>query len=251
MVFTLFAKFKNEQWKKLIHAVIIPLPIAFLYASYIYDPDNSAIYSGLIWHLIVVSVFIGIGVLVHCIADWKQKGPYFYFRFVPSIILLLNPFLLYEPDAYNLMTALFLFSGILLGIYGYFTYWEGRTVGLIYLYISLLFMVIIPVISVAIMKIYFDHIKDEIIYYRSRSGFVTCHMPAGPASPPIESLQITGFFSTLYVTLFGILTFFRKRNLGKRLQKRGIIPKEFQEIIERREADDNRDIGNQGGSGYE
>jgi len=141
------------------------------------------------------------------------------------------------------MIVLFIIVGIPLGIYGYLTYYKGERHGLLYIYGSILFMVIAPIIAFAITFLYLENIKDEIIYRRASYGWVTCHLPAGLGPLTIfgnKELKYPAIFSMGYLGFLGLMTVIRKHFLKIKLTKNGIIPKEFFDILNSKEDKNER-----------
>ena len=133
------------------------------------------------------------------------------------------------------MLALFFIAGIIIGVYGFTDYYNGNKIGLLYVYSSIVFMIIVPVIALAIIKLYSTYISDEIIYKRAYDGWVSCHLAAAPTLLDQESFVFPTIFSAGYTGFIGILTAIRKDLLEKKLKKEKIIPKEFDEIINNKE----------------
>jgi len=232
---------RKDIWDTRFHYVLFPLPLAFFIGLMIYDDANKGDIEGLVRSLIFLSSFLGIGVLVHCYIDRGSNDPLFYLRIVPAIILIFNPLLLYYPDYISLMIGLFLFSGIMLGTYGSLTVNSGKRYGFVYVYISIIFMVIVPVIAFTIAKVYTDFVDKEILYRRTGYGQATCHAPyIPPVVPRREVIMVPLGFSSIYLAFIGILVKMRKWKLQKAFQRKGIIPDEFQEIIENGESNNGR-----------
>jgi hypothetical protein len=194
-------------------------------------------YGFLLKTMMVLSFLGGFGVILHCIFDRKKIDWQFNVRVFAAIILILNPILILYQDLHGLLIALYLFSGMLLGIYGFTNYYNGKKIGLVYIYASLIFMVFVAAIAFALVRMYSEFIKDEIIYYRARDGWISCHLPATPIFISQEEFQIPSIFALCYLGILGLLSAIRKDRLESRLRKEGIIPREFDEIIKDRKKD--------------
>lgn len=230
-----FTQAKNKEFFQM---VIFPLPIAIIVLFFYYvsfDLDNTNEFNMMATLLITISVMAGAFILYHCFLDHSKRDRFFYGRLLTSIILILTPLLLYSPDYVSFMMGLYLICGISLGIYGFHIYFTDKKIGLLYVYTSLVFMVIIPIISFTVAKLYLDNFEPEIIYRRARDNIVTCHLPAPSIIPGPEGFQISILFSGLYIALFGVLSAVRKNRLKKRLKRNGVIPGEFYRIMDQRE----------------
>lgn len=235
-MFSIIYYVKRKEARRFIQIVVFPLPIALFIAIilFAYGGDVTS-YNNLVSILIIISVVFGVLVLFHIIMDvMKKRSILIHVRLTASLILIFNPLLLYFPKAYWLMIVFYVFCGILLGIYGYFTFYRGERHGLLYVYGSILFIIIAPIIALAITILYFEYIKDETIYRHAYYGWVSCHLPAGPTPVDLfgeKEIQYPALFSLGYLGFMGILSKIRKSYLQKKLKKNGTIPDEFDKII--------------------
>jgi len=224
---------RKEKWQNIFHTVIFPIPIIVYFCIAIVDEADEGNYDNLARSLIFLSSVLGLGVLIHCYHDRKEKDPFLKLRVLPGIILMLNPLLLYFPDYYSLMLGLFFFSGMMLGFYGNLTWNSGKKTGLFYVYLSIVFMIVMPVITYAISRVYVDFVDKITIYRRAYDGQVTCHVPPPtPLVPRWEKASIPLLFASLYLIFIGAIVRIRKWKLQKYLHKKGIIPEEFHNIVE-------------------
>lgn len=233
---------KHKSARRFMLLIGFPLPFAMTLASilFIYG-EKLETYETLVRLLIISSVASGMAVLFHCLWDIRKSESFLLIiRLVASFILFLNPLLLYYPSYKWLMISLYLVSGILLGIYGYITYYKGKKHGLLYTYVSIFFMVLAPVISLAIAILYMKYFKDELLY-RYTERWVTCHEPGGPSAVDVlgeKAFMYPAIFSFGYLGFLGLLNEIRKAMLERKLMKDGTIPNEFHEIINSKEDKD-------------
>ena len=224
---------KKRSARPFILMVIFPLPIIFFSAYVFYkgfeDPEY---YRFFVRSLTAVSVFTGVGVAFHCLLDIKKRDWLFWIRVGAIFFLLLGPLVILIPEfSDTVLLGSMLLSGILLGTYGYLAFYSGKRIGLLYAYASIFFVVIAPLISLAMARIYLESNRDELIYRRPYDGWVSCHLPAIPPifteDPDIPALATSG-----YLGLGIILQVVRKKLLEKKLKDAGTIPPEFYYIRE-------------------
>jgi len=229
---SILAYHQYPSMRRFLLLVIFPLPIALFLGYLLSTYENSENgHEIVIMLLVFISVAVGSAVLSHCLMDLRRKDIWLFLRIIAASMLFITPLLLWFPEFFWAITALFFIIGILFGIYGYFTYYSGKDIGLAYLYGSILFMVIAPVISLIIIRIYNEAMQDEIIYRHSQVYEVTCHQAAIPNPFEEEGFQLPMFFSFGYIGLVGILTGIRKTVLERNLKEKEVIPKEYYEVI--------------------
>jgi hypothetical protein len=131
------------------------------------------------------------------------------------------------------MALLFFLSGVLLGIYGFVTYYNGKKIGIAYTYFSIISMVILPIIVINIIEIYNEYIKDEIIYRRASRGWVTCHLPALPVFVEEDRFIESSVLTSIYAIMMGYLALARRERLKSKLKKQGVIPQEYYDILKK------------------
>ena len=233
--------FRKPEFRRFMHIIVIPLPIAML-ITYFFLPEHYTsrppYYEILAQIVVGLSLFAGIGVLFHCYMDRVKADWLLKIRLVAAILLIINPLLLFYPDIYLLTIVSYLAAGTLLGIYGFITYYKGQNIGIIYVYFSLAFMVIVPAISFALAMIYFNNIEPDIIYRSAWDGIVTCHLPAMPLIPKPEAFETASIFSAGYAGFIAILTDIRLTRLRKKMESEGTITNEFLEILNSRKKPD-------------
>lgn len=224
---------KQRSSRTFILLVIFPLPIVYISAYLFYngfdDPEN---YRFLVTILTFASVFTGVGVAFHCLLDIKKRDGLFWIRAGAVIFLLFGPLAnLFPAYQDTVLLGSMLISGILLGTYGYLSFYSGKRIGLLYTYASIFFVVLGPIIALGLSKIYLEATNDELLYRRSYYGWVSCHLPA---IPPIfmEDPEIPALATSGYLGLGIILQIIRKKILEKKLKNAGIIPPEFYYIRE-------------------
>jgi hypothetical protein len=236
-LFTIMFYFIHSKNKEFFQMVVFPLPVAFimiLIYFLFFDVNNVDEYRTMVIILIAISVMAGMFILYHCIIGKQKKDLLFYGKVITSIILILTPLLLYSPSLAPVMIFVYLICGISLGVNGYLKYQSDKRIGLLYVYTSLVFIVIIPAIAFTVTKFYQDNLEPEIIYRRARDDIVTCHLPATPIIPGPEGFHLSVLYSGLFVFLFSVLSSARKAKLQKQLKKNGVIPYEFYKIINNR-----------------
>ena len=232
-----------KKLRQFILLVLLPVPIAIVTASIFYYYRNDyELYKSIIKYLVLITVLIGGLVLLHTIFDFRKKKLFqLFIRLLASIILILNPLMINTPDYYWLMIGLYIVSGLLLGVYGYSAYYEGKKIGLLYIYVSVLFIIVVPVISLAIMKIYDRYIQDEIIYRGVVDLWVSCHLPVMPRESPgptfleRKEVQYPLIFSIIYFGLVSIMASIRRYRIKRKIKHAGVIPSEFDDIINSKE----------------
>ena len=226
---------KNTEFFQM---VIFPLPIAvllvFIYLFYFYL-ESITEYNIMVAILITVSVFVGMFILYHCFLDTKKRDRSFSARLLTAVILIITPLLFYSPDYISFMTIIYIICGIVIGTFGFSIYLSDKRIGLLYVYTSLVFIVIIPIISYTVTKFYLDNFEPEIIYRRARDDFITCHLPAAPIIPGPDGTGLLMLFTGMYVVMIGALTSKRKNRLEKNFRNQGVIPEEYYEIIQNEE----------------
>jgi len=210
--------------------VVFPLPIIFVSAVILYnghrDPEY---YLDFLRIMVFLSIFLGIGVLAHCIYDRMERNWLLWIRFIAGAGLVISPILILFPDYYStIMLCTYLLCGGLLGTYGYISYYSGKKIGLLYAYTSIIYIVFIPLVAIALSSIYFEVARDEIIYRRSPYRWVTCHLPA--LLIPGEELSIPIVYTSGYLGLMGLVASIRRSRLKARMKKDGTIPEGFEEI---------------------
>ncbi len=224
---------KNRNSRTFILLVAFPLPIVF-FSSYVFYNgfEDAGSYRFLVTILTSVSVFTGVGVVFHCLLDIKKRDGLFWIRAGAVVFLLLGPVAFIFPENHGtVLLGSMLISGILLGTYGYLSFYSGKRIGLLYAYASIFFVVIGPLIALSLSKIYLEATKDELLYRRPHDGWVSCHLPA---LPPIftEDPEIPALATSGYLGLGIILQIIRTKILEKKLKNAGVIPPEFYYIRE-------------------
>lgn len=224
---------KQRNSRPFILMVVFPLPIVFFSAYAFYKGfEDAEYYRFLVTVLTSVSVFTGVGVAFHCLMDIKKRDGLFWIRAGAVVFLILGPLAIIFPENHDtVLLGSMLISGILLGAYGYLSFYSGKRIGLLYAYASIFFMVIGPIIALSLARIYLEATKDDLLYRRPYDGWVTCHAPAFPPffyeDPEIPALATSG-----YVGLGIILEIIRKKILEKKLKNAGVIPPKFYYISE-------------------
>ncbi|MEA3559584.1 MAG: hypothetical protein U9R75_10055 [Candidatus Thermoplasmatota archaeon] len=225
--------FKKKEARGFIQMVVFPLPFALfvgmlLYGSYT-EPENFRFLTHL---LIGASIFAGIGVITHQLIDKDRKRLSMLTRMPASILLIGTPFLLLVPEIFAKVAPIsYVIIGALLGIFGYIRYYQGKKIGLVYAYSAILFFVAAPLVSLVISYIYFDMMKDNVIYRRAYWGDVTCHDIGYPVIFFQEEFIKPFLFSSGYLGLMGIVAYIRKYLLKRKMGREGLIPKEYDEVL--------------------
>lgn len=227
--------FRKERRQRFFHSIFFPLPIVIYVGSLVIEEADEGNFDTLARSLIFVSSFIGLGVLVHCYLERKSREPLFIIRMIASIILVANPLLLYFPVYYPVMIGLFFFSGFLLGFYGNIAYSSGKQVGLVYIYASIIFMVLIPAFTYALSQVYTDFV-DKIVVYRRAPDGMSCHsLPGDPIIPPWESFKTPFLFSSLYAGIAMVQGRIMRWWLVRDMTGKGKLPQEFLDILKSRD----------------
>ena len=233
IILCFFIYLKHKSARMFVQMVMIPIPIAIVTTFIIlgiYGDEYG--YEWLVRILTVSCVAMGMAVLLHTIIDMIRKKRFLIIiRLIAGLILITLPLMLLFTEYYYLMIALLITDGVLLGIYGYFSYYKGEKHGLLYIYGSIMFMVIGPAIALMISIIYMENIKDELLYRRYEYGFVSCHDASAPIISDKKEFQLPFVFSFGYLGLIGLLNAIRKSRLRKHLKEKGIIPEDFDKII--------------------
>jgi len=235
----IFLFYTHRKKPELILSLVLPLPIYFIVGIVLYTYANSIdTYEYAVVALVVMSSFCGLVVLFHSILEFNDKNWMLYIRIISGTILLVNPLILLVPDRMWLIVVSFVVCGIMLGFYGYYSYYQGKKIGLVYLFGSAFFMIFAPIISLAIMELYKTTIQDVIIYRRSDFHQVSCHDVAFVLTEEVSSAATT---TSLYIFFLVIIAAIRRNLLSVKLRKRKVIPKEFDEIVqEKKKADMHR-----------
>ncbi len=230
---------KNKEARTFLQLVVFPLPamvfISFLLYELFKSPGH---YDKLINILIWITVPIGLGIIVHAIFEKDLSRFSFLTRIPSALILMFIPFLIFEPDLFEMIAPwAFAVAGALMGIYGYVKFYKGKKIGLLYGYLAIFFFVAAPLICMAISIAYFEIAKDNVIYRRSSWGSESCHDVAFPIFILEEGFIKPLLFSAGYLGLMGIVAGIRKKTLEKELRKEGLIPEEFDKVLKAKEKD--------------
>ncbi len=244
----IYRRTKSLRTRKLFHLLVFPLPVAFLLGVHLYsftqDGDLHD-YEELVNLLVALSVCLGGGVLAHAFLDRKKTDALLAARLAAGAVLLGAPVLAIDPDLEFLTVGLYLLAGSCLGVYGFSSYHQGKGTGLVYIYLSLLFMAVVPLLALAIVSIYRDqHSPDELIVLRGHFDPypVSCHAPYFPPPPGAasEDTWMPAAFISFYLAFMGLLATLRRQKLRKVVTKEGLIPEEFNQILEKEEKDGER-----------
>jgi hypothetical protein len=225
---------KRKDYRPFLQLIIFPIPIMAFAGVMVYgileDPDNFDI---AIRVFLFATIPIGIGILAHQGYQRDLSRLSLITRTPASIILILSPLFLINPDLLKTYgTISFMLAGTLLGTYGYIIYYKGKKVGLIYGYMAILFFVLAPLVCMAISIAYFELLKDNIIYRRSDWGRVSCHDIGLPIFFFQDELIRPILYAAGYTGIMGVIAAIRKNALEKKVRKDGLIPKEYDQILE-------------------
>ena len=99
----------------------------------------------------------------------------------------------------------------------------------LYIYLSAIFIIIVPILEFWIYSTYQKYLNDIVEY---RSSFSGCHIPIYGVIP-VATLP-AGFLSLIFYSYQKFLFEHRKTQLIRKLQRQKIIPSEFKEISEKR-----------------
>lgn len=163
----------------------------------------------------------------------RLKG---YERLVPfaGALLLVSPaILLFQIDT-RFMIPLLVFSGIVLGAYGYLQAWKSEGRGVMYLFASAMVLMLAPFLVILIAELVTTLSADKVIY---STRFVGCHLPA-PVIPggwvmsdaPGSLAFVLG--SLLYTSLLSALHAAYRGSMLRKLAEEGHIPPEIKLRLE-------------------
>ncbi|MBN1390506.1 MAG: hypothetical protein JXA22_07685 [Candidatus Thermoplasmatota archaeon] len=227
--------FKKRESRAFMQMVVFPLPFVFLIGFLLYNGyEDPQYFRSLSYVLMAVSVFAGLGIIAHQLIDRDRKLLSLLTRIPASFLLLATPITMLEPELFLTVAPFsYVVIGALMGIYGYIRYYQGKKVGLLYAYCAILFFVAAPLVSLVISYIYFDMVKENVIYRRAYWGDVTCHDMAYPVIFFQEEFVKPLLFSSGYLGLMAIVSSVRRYVLREKMKKDGSIPKEFFDMMEK------------------
>ncbi|MBN1539449.1 MAG: hypothetical protein JW939_04835 [Candidatus Thermoplasmatota archaeon] len=226
--------FKKKESRAFMQMVVFPLPFVFLIGFLLYNGyENPEHFRELSYVLMAVSIFTGLGIITHQLIDRERELLSLLTRMPASFLLLATPITMLVPGLFLKVAPFsYVVIGALMGIFGYIRYYQGKKRGLLYAYSAILFFVAAPLVSLVISYIYFDMIKENVIYRRAYWGDVTCHDIGYPVIFFQEEFIKPFLFSSGYLGLMAIVSSVRKYLLREKMKKDGTIPKEFFEVIE-------------------
>jgi hypothetical protein len=208
--------------------LIPPTIISFIIGATITGTSTEISYfPEFLTYFLYISLFSGIGILLEIISP-KRNQNRIIMRLIAASILILVPLLYNYPQLQPTIIFIDFCCGILIGIHGVMAYLEEDPHCYFYIYLSAVFIIIIPLLEFWIYSTYKKYLNDILEY---RSSFIGCHLPVigfytAFAIP-------SGFFSMLFYWFQKFLFERRKTQLIRKLQQQNIIPSYFKEISEK------------------
>jgi len=225
---------KKKELRTFLQLVIFPIPIMAFIGFILYESFKDPSFFDLTSKIFLgATIPVGIGIIAHICYERDRSLFTLLTRLPASCILIMTPLFLLHPELLDTFGILsFTIAGVLMGTYGYVTFYKGRRIGLIYGYLAIIFFVIAPVVCIAISIAYFELLKDNIIYRRSNWGESSCHDIGFPIFFIREGFIRPFLFATGYTGIMGIVAAIRKKTLEKRVRRERLIPKEFDRVLE-------------------
>lgn len=216
----------NQEFSK---KVFIPPTIISFIIGVIISGTSTEISSfpKFLTYFLYISLFGGIGILLEILSP-KRNQNRIIMRLIAASILILVPILYNYPQLQPTIIFIYFCCGILIGIHGVMAYLEEDQHCYFYIYLSAIFIIIIPLLEFWIYSVYKKYLNDIFDY---RNSFIGCH---APGMMMIYFIPIpSGFLSIVFYWFQKQLFERRKTQLIRKLQQQNIIPPDFKEISEK------------------